>query len=42
MRFIEIEFFRRRYADQKWEVCSDQDNSDKSDVPRSGLVENTR
>ena len=42
MHFIEIEFFRRRHADQKCEVCNDQDNSYKSDAPHSGLVENRR
>jgi hypothetical protein len=42
MHFIEIEFFRRRHADQKCGVCSDQDNTDKSDAPRSKLVENRR
>jgi hypothetical protein len=42
MHFIEIEFFRSRHADQKCEVCNDQDNGNKSDTPHSGPVENRR
>jgi len=42
MHFIEIEFFRRRYADQKCEACNYKDNSDNNDASGSRIVENRR